>query len=641
MSTIVTTVGTVAELQSLDLQQVPIVYLGGYASQRDGGEGTLHKVDNSTIADGFLVYADAAGTKYAREWDGKNVRAAWRGILPSKTQQPPSDQTAMFRDIADKLASRYITIHLDAGLYHLASTFRHFGDLSFALEGVRNAYEPDSDGIWPEGNYVPYENVTVPLAYLSQTSVIVHDDSFIGKEDVQQSAQFTASFSSTPLPGAPSTTGTMTVTAVTSGTIALFQTLFGFGSLTDVVGFGTGQGGVGTYQVSLKANIGPSPVTAGIVETYRAPFVLRNVCLVAGSSSAKFGLHICPNNCQIEGVHCVSQSWYGIVTRQGGDGLWLHDYSFINCGWQKEPTGGFAPNPTYEAGAGLAISASSTPGKYTDLSGYGQAFPGYVNLERVFGWTSNDWSQTKWGSTIQFVGVFDFGNVCNITTTGHILMVRCGGNGSLGPGGCHIENWCHHGNYMNDSPFGFYLWDCDIGLPANFIQLHLATNASQNVAHNWSGADWAAFHSTWWDHGHRFSSGGTFTEIHSSGTVGAVSGDNTIRFAQVLANHGTGMRANFAVAVTSHDLQAAAKATFDVLAWTTDVNTRHVQLGNTTPLNAACNLSDDHALTITSVDVQESGDVILHYTPGAYYQVGSIFHGTMVLVGSHPYSHGT
>ncbi len=86
-------------------------------------------------------------------------------------------------------------------------------------------------------------------------------------------AVFTASISST----------TMTVTAVTSGTIKIGQALTSSGSIstgTRITAFGTGTGGAGTYTVDLSQNRASATITA------RMLFNALNVNVVDTSSSA-------------------------------------------------------------------------------------------------------------------------------------------------------------------------------------------------------------------------------------------------------------------------------------------------------------------------------------------------------------------
>ena len=57
---------------------------------------------------------------------------------------------------------------------------------------------------------------------------------------------------------------TLTVTAITSGVLAIGQTLAGtnIGAGTTIVAFGTGTGGVGTYTVSVNNSFAPTTITA-------------------------------------------------------------------------------------------------------------------------------------------------------------------------------------------------------------------------------------------------------------------------------------------------------------------------------------------------------------------------------------------
>jgi len=96
-------------------------------------------------------------------------------------------------------------------------------------------------------------------------------------------------------PGAPtnvftgSIVGTvLTITAVTSGSIELGCTITGMGisANTRVVSFGTGVGGIGTYNISKIHNVGPITVNSDSIELYAAGF---QIALYHLGSTCKMG----------------------------------------------------------------------------------------------------------------------------------------------------------------------------------------------------------------------------------------------------------------------------------------------------------------------------------------------------------------
>lgn len=85
-------------------------------------------------------------------------------------------------------------------------------------------------------------------------------------------------------------TTTMTVTAVTSGTLAVGQTLTGAGvtAATTITALGTGTGGTGTYTVNNSQTVASEAITAGLNSTHQTAYVTLICGLVTDAVWTKY-----------------------------------------------------------------------------------------------------------------------------------------------------------------------------------------------------------------------------------------------------------------------------------------------------------------------------------------------------------------
>lgn len=137
------------------------------------------------------------------------------------------------------------------------------------------------------GKNIVFRNVT---AQEGSTAYLVYSDSLGDNvHDAARTAVFTASISGT----------TMTVSAVTSGTIAVGHTIYGAGVTTGttITALGTGTGGTGTYTVSASQTVSSTTINSGygwLID----PFVETNIEFDRitgkgpGTSSANYGIRI-------------------------------------------------------------------------------------------------------------------------------------------------------------------------------------------------------------------------------------------------------------------------------------------------------------------------------------------------------------
>jgi len=248
---------------------------------------------------------------------------------------------------------------------------------------------------------------------------------------ISADAVFTGSFSYLPLAGAYASTGTLTVSAVTSGTLYIGMELSGEGIPKGmrIVGkdytstnlrtwAGTGTGGTGTYAVSLQRNLSSRTIDGAVHHNYESLAGSNLAQRPVGGDGDLWWLDLGPTNrwkmfdesvasqtVQADSISCVFDSM-GLV-----DSVALMNISAATVRFEMvDPADQVAYAPgTAQAGAAysvtLAVAANATDDYYAGKtvhieSGTGAGQYGVVTTSRLNGFKySENFANANWTKT--------------------------------------------------------------------------------------------------------------------------------------------------------------------------------------------------------------------------------------------------